>query len=95
MGLPPSASWTRRDPRRFGHRIGVSSPHAKDLELIKPQEYKELAQRTSEVKRMLAALVQKLNAESSQSPDFNYPWIALAVRKRHRAGGSDSVRPND
>ena len=36
---------------------------AKDLKLIKPKDYAELAQRTIEVKRMLAALIQKLNAD--------------------------------
>lgn len=36
---------------------------AKDLELIKPREHEELAQRTIEVKRMLTALVQKLSAD--------------------------------
>jgi four helix bundle protein len=36
---------------------------AKDLELIKPHENEELAQRATEVKRMLTRLVQKLNAD--------------------------------
>jgi four helix bundle protein len=36
---------------------------ARDLNLIKPEEYAELAQRTTEVKRMLASLIQKLRAE--------------------------------
>ncbi len=36
---------------------------AKDLELIKPRNYEELAQRTTEVKRMLSALLQKLSAD--------------------------------
>lgn len=36
---------------------------AKDLELMKLQEYEELVQRTTEVKRMLAALLQKLSAD--------------------------------
>jgi four helix bundle protein len=36
---------------------------ARDLKLIKPKDYAELAQRTTEVKRMLAALIQKLNAD--------------------------------
>jgi hypothetical protein len=37
---------------------------AKDLKLINPKDYGELAQRTSEVKRMLGGLLGKLNAES-------------------------------
>jgi four helix bundle protein len=36
---------------------------AKDLELMKLEEYEELVQRTTEVKRMLAALLQKLSAD--------------------------------
>ena len=36
---------------------------ARDLKLIKPKDYGELAQRTIEVKRMLTALIQKLNAD--------------------------------
>jgi len=35
---------------------------AKDLKLIKSKDYEELDQRTTEVKRMLTALIQKLNA---------------------------------
>jgi four helix bundle protein len=37
---------------------------ASDLNLVKPKDYKELAQRTIELKRMLAGLVQKLKAVS-------------------------------
>ncbi len=36
---------------------------ARDLKLIKPEDHEELAQRTTEVKRMLTALIQKLNAD--------------------------------
>jgi len=36
---------------------------AKDLKLIKPADYEELAPRATELKRMLTALIQKLNAE--------------------------------
>ncbi len=36
---------------------------ARDLKLIKPKDYEELAQRTIEVKRMLTALIQKLYAD--------------------------------
>jgi four helix bundle protein len=36
---------------------------AKDLKLIKPADYKELGQGTIELKRMLTALMQKLNAD--------------------------------
>ena len=36
---------------------------ARDLELITAQQHDELSQRTTEVKRMLAALLQKLNAD--------------------------------
>jgi four helix bundle protein len=36
---------------------------AKDLNLIKPEEYKRVADQTTEVKRMLTALLQKLKAD--------------------------------
>jgi len=36
---------------------------AKDLKLIKPVDYEELAPRATELKRMLTALIQKLNAD--------------------------------
>ena len=36
---------------------------AKDLKLIKPVDYQELDQRATELKRMLTALMQKLNAD--------------------------------
>ena len=36
---------------------------ARDLKLLKPGEYEELAPRTTELKRMLTALFQKLNAD--------------------------------
>ncbi len=36
---------------------------ARDLKLIEPKDYEELAQRATEVKRMLTALLQKLNAD--------------------------------
>ena len=36
---------------------------AKDLKLIKPKDHAELSQRATELKRMLTALLQKLNAD--------------------------------
>ncbi len=36
---------------------------ARDLRLIAPNDYSELAQRTTEVKRMLTGLLQKLKAD--------------------------------
>ena len=36
---------------------------ARDLKLIKASDYQELAQRTTELKRMLTGLLQKLNAD--------------------------------
>ena len=36
---------------------------AKDLKLIKPNDHAELSQRATELKRMLTALIQKLNAD--------------------------------
>ena len=36
---------------------------AKDLNLIKQEDCSELTKRTTEVKRMLAALIQKLRAD--------------------------------
>jgi four helix bundle protein len=36
---------------------------AKDLKLIKPADYQELATRATELKRMLTGLLQKLNAD--------------------------------
>ena len=37
---------------------------ARDLKLIQPKEYEQMAQQTTEIKRMLTVFVQKLNAES-------------------------------
>ncbi len=37
---------------------------ARDLTLIKPKDYEELAQSAIEVKRMLAGLIQRLKADS-------------------------------
>jgi four helix bundle protein len=37
---------------------------ARDLKLIQPDDYEELAQRSVEIKRMLTVFVQKLSAES-------------------------------
>ena len=39
-------------------------PLARDLELIKPDDYEKLALQTTEIKRMLTVFVQKLSAES-------------------------------
>jgi four helix bundle protein len=36
---------------------------ARDLKLLKPAEYQELAPRATELKRMLTALLQKLTAD--------------------------------
>lgn len=36
---------------------------ARDLKLIAPKDYQELVQRAIELKRMLTALFQKLNAD--------------------------------
>ena len=36
---------------------------ARDLKLFKPDDYEELAPRATELKRMLTALLQKLNAD--------------------------------
>jgi hypothetical protein len=36
---------------------------AGDLKLIKPKDYEELAESVVEVKRMLTALIRKLNAD--------------------------------
>jgi len=36
---------------------------ARDLKLIQPNDYDQLAQQTTEIKRMLTVFVQKLNAE--------------------------------
>ena len=40
---------------------------AKDLGLLEAVEYHKLAEKTTEIKRMLTALIQKLNAESLRS----------------------------
>ena len=37
---------------------------ARDLRLLKPDDYEHLSQRTTEVKRMLTVLRKKLKAES-------------------------------
>lgn len=36
---------------------------ARDLKLIQPHDYEQLAERTTEIKRMLTVLVQKLTAD--------------------------------
>jgi len=36
---------------------------ARDLKLFKPGDYEDLAPRAAELKRMLTALLQKLNAD--------------------------------
>jgi four helix bundle protein len=36
---------------------------AEDLKLIKPKDHAELSQRATELKHMLTALLQKLNAD--------------------------------
>ena len=36
---------------------------ARDLKLIQPHDYEQLAERTTEIKRMLTVFVQKLNAD--------------------------------
>jgi len=40
---------------------------AKDLKLIKPLDYEELAPRATELKRMLTALMQKLRADRQKA----------------------------
>jgi four helix bundle protein len=54
---------------------------ARDLKLVKPKDHEELAQRAIEVKRMLTALIQKLNADPDRSrlQDFKYPWLLLVT----------------
>ena len=42
---------------------------ARDLKLIPPHDYEQLAERTTEIKRMLTVLVQKLSTERSQVTD--------------------------
>jgi four helix bundle protein len=37
---------------------------ARDILLLEPHDYEELLRQTTEIKRMLTALIQKLNAES-------------------------------
>jgi four helix bundle protein len=37
---------------------------ARDLKLIKPEDYEKLAQQITEIKRMLTVFVQRLSAES-------------------------------
>jgi hypothetical protein len=44
---------------------------AGDLKPLKPEDCEELAQRTSEVKRMLSGLVGKLNAENLSPPEIS------------------------
>ncbi len=41
---------------------------ARDLNLIKPNDYEDLAHRAIEVKRMLTALIQKLTADRRKLP---------------------------
>jgi four helix bundle protein len=61
--------WRRRIRTLLLHRDGMASEleyHlllAKDLKLVKPKDHTELSQRATELKRMLTALLQKLNAD--------------------------------
>jgi four helix bundle protein len=52
---------------------------ARDLKLIQPKKYQELAPRANELKRMLTALLHKLTAECRKldPQDFKYPWLVL------------------
>ena len=45
---------------------------ARDLKLIRPQDYDALDQRATELKRMLTALLQKLNAENVSKNRFKH-----------------------
>jgi len=51
---------------------------ARDLKLINPKDYGELAQRTREVKRLLGGLLGKLKAERSTRPRFQ---VSLAISR--------------
>ena len=71
-GLQSRAKRPRCPGRSQGDSIALGSASeldyrpllARDLKLINSKDYAELAQRTSEVKRMLGGLLGKLNAES-------------------------------
>ena len=55
---------SRRIWRKDADETGMGSlPAARDLKLIDPKDYEDLAKRTIEVKRMLAGLIQKLKAD--------------------------------
>src|SRR5271165_7094658 len=47
----------------IGQRTGISPVVGQRSELIKPADYEELTPRATELKRMLTALIQKLNAD--------------------------------
>jgi hypothetical protein len=49
--------------QRLSQQAGVSPSLARNLKLIKPDDYETLAQQTTEIKRMLTVFVQKLTAE--------------------------------
>ena len=50
---------------------------ARDLHFLTVGDYDRLAQKTTEVKRMLTGLAQKLKAESTASQNFKYLWLYL------------------
>lgn len=61
-GMPNSrvsvrSQWDRRAKLEYHLLL------AKDLKLIEPGEYGDLAQRATELKRMMATLIQKLKAD--------------------------------
>ena len=65
---PPAAELAAAVEQHFhqAHHASELEYHlllAKDLKLIKPKDHAELWQRTTELKRMLTALLQKLTAD--------------------------------
>jgi four helix bundle protein len=63
---------------------------ARDLKLIKPKDYEQLAERTIEVKRMLTGLIQKLSADRLELLRFRArTWEGA---RNHRLGGRLHVR---
>lgn len=70
---------------------------ARDLKLIQDQDYAQLAQQTTELKRMLAALLQKLKADPARcKPVLPYAIVfsehGSPLARSHRTG-LDSARP--
>jgi four helix bundle protein len=59
LSLPASAPWQWGRASELEYHLLL----ARDLNLLKPRDYEDLAHRTTELKRMLTSFLQKLTAD--------------------------------